>query len=884
MSWRVRALVLLFVVIWGWLQTPHMTHIWHQWLTSVGAARNVTAAVPSTAYLLKDGQWLEFNIPTGATALRILTNAAVTDPNSEPERSLERDRIGWRYAVDYQLCDNSTQPVESRTYHLRASLQQYEDPESGRYYGMTWFQGSNQLSARTCTISLPLNKQSNRPQRLRVRLSPAKGDVAQVVVRVYMRTERPQYNHPYTWARLSEKQRERLCRASVYPPDLISQRERRNLLRWNWSALPPRGRADLDFEQRRIYQQETVPTSTDRIDAFSDGLEVHPDQLVTFRLPSRAATVQLEASWLASASIAADTIRSPQPLTVRWYPADWSQPTQVWQGSPDSASDLQMTVNGGVLELESKDPIAVHPVWSANDEQNDSAPPVPEWSADELGRFVMTPTTRSLRAYTVDQAGSLRYTIQSILHEPTPCRITLRKLVPIASSSTASVGPSNVTCEWRDAKDQPLRQFTLSLPDVISRYDRAEFRKLPSRVSESIDYYFSIPPDVHAIVLLDPSNTMAASVATRPEELPRSVSLSAALMGESGEAMNEPSIPTWFLLQPDEYSRRINEGFCANLRMAVRPNAAEIPGGNTEGVRWEEEQPTGQWLGRHLLTPRSLAAASAPSNWNVIYCPIPVGKEVAAEWHAGDTTLIAPRLVYDGITNRDQPIQVWVDDQLHHEFLPRASRGEVQLPEIFIDQKITKSTKLRVQADREARLYVSNVQIADAPLYVKRMAIQLEKAPIEFELEKKTPSVESWSLRAFATTTHATVGGEHSDAAEPIELEATIHGIDERTEGPYEGWTFRTRWLRIRPEDRDSALCLEGSSAFTDAGQLANIQLGSDLPPGRYRVTVQLREATHRTVYISLNRPIPLLAPPAEPTNSETSTAETAVGESEEEP
>lgn len=866
MSWRVRALLLLFVGIWAWLQTPYLTVMWHQWLASVGAARNVTTAIPSTAYLLRDSQWLEFNIPPGATALRILTNAAVTDPNSEPGHSLQRDRVGWRYAVDYQLCDELSQPVESRTYHLRASLQQYEDSESGSYYGMTWFQGSNQLSARTCTISLPLTQQAKRPQRLRVRLSPAKADVTQVVARVYMRTERPQYSHPYTWARLSEKQRDRLCRASVYPPDLISLRERRNLLRWNWSALPPRGRADLDFQQRRIYQQETVPTSSDRTDPFEEGLELSSNQLITFILPLRAASVQIEASWLTSldsvnvalADSAESNDRAPQPLTVRWYPADPKLPAQSWQIAPEEADDFEIDVDGGLLELQATDRIAVHPTWSPNELTNDPGLVAPDWIEDDLGRLVMTPSIKGLRAYTVDQSGELRYTVNAIFNQPTPCRVTLRQLLPASESATTLAASATVTCQWRDANNDLVREMELPVPSQLSLYDHADFRRLPSKLSEPADYFFSIPAQVRSVVLLDPSGFVVATMATRPDELPRAVTLSNLAECEEQDAATAQKLPSWFTLQPDGYSQRINEGYCANLRIATRPDVRNLAIADSAGLRWEEEQPIGQWLGRHLLTPRSLDSAAAPSNWGVIYCPIAIDREVPIQWHFDDEAEgHAVRLIYDGVVDRDRSIQVWINGQLHHEFLPRAARGEIQLPEIPLDSKQSAAPRIRIMAEPIVNIYLSRAEVIDTPLFVKRMAIQLEETPVEFELEKTTAAAQSWSLRAFTVTDSSRNAAGSAEGPLPIELETVVHGTQERTQGPFDGWTFRTRWIRFYAEDSNATLCLEGSTLYADLGQLATIQLGGDLPPGRYRVTIGLREPTERAVFISLNRPVP---------------------------
>ena len=102
----------------------------------------------STAYPLDHDDWLEFNIPRQSLALRVLTNAAVDD-FSRPSTPREDPREGCRYALEYQLLDRDGQILDDRQYHLRASVLESRNADTGAMQSSSWFGNSDWIRVDT---------------------------------------------------------------------------------------------------------------------------------------------------------------------------------------------------------------------------------------------------------------------------------------------------------------------------------------------------------------------------------------------------------------------------------------------------------------------------------------------------------------------------------------------------------------------------------------------------------------------------------------------------------------------------------------------------------------------------------------------------------------
>ena len=289
----VRILVVAAVVLSFWIARPWAVERWNDQLLAWRARRSIEDTVRSTAYPIEPQRWLEFDLPPHAMALRLLTNAAVSHTELPPG-SMEQPRRGWRYAIEYELLDEESATRERRQYHFRARISHRQDIGTEVDERLTWFQDSDQVPTQTRTVQIPLSDTKSRTRHIRIRLASQDPQLEGVVIRVYYEHERSDFEQPYAWSRLPVVDRQRLCRASVYPPELLSPQEQRNLLRWNWTALPPRGKPSLEFQHRMIYQRENPQVADVEFLPPPDGVTCRPGIPVTIPTPAQPGVTLLE--------------------------------------------------------------------------------------------------------------------------------------------------------------------------------------------------------------------------------------------------------------------------------------------------------------------------------------------------------------------------------------------------------------------------------------------------------------------------------------------------------------------------------------------------------------------------------------------------------------
>jgi hypothetical protein len=84
MNWPKRLALVFSLGLIVWCYYGRWSERWQAQLRSWQSRRSVEDTVRSTAYPLSRMKWLEFDLPTQAVGLRLLTNAAVSDTRPEP--------------------------------------------------------------------------------------------------------------------------------------------------------------------------------------------------------------------------------------------------------------------------------------------------------------------------------------------------------------------------------------------------------------------------------------------------------------------------------------------------------------------------------------------------------------------------------------------------------------------------------------------------------------------------------------------------------------------------------------------------------------------------------------------------------------------------------
>lgn len=849
------------------------------WLAEQQSRRSIDDAIRSTAYRLPDERWLDIPIPPHTLALRILTNAAVRQPHVPPA-SLHQPRDGWRYAVEYALNSGEGIPHEQHTYHLRTRLTEIEDPDTGQPIGITWFANLDQIPAQTRTIQIPLNKFSATTSLLRLRLAKHDAQVEEVVVRVYAKQQRQGYEQPYTWSRLSHERRERLCRSLVYPPDLLSPREKLNLLRWIWTALPPAGRAGAQYEARRLYQQTSAFAIQDIETPPENGFFLKPDRPVTVMIPEGPGQVEVECEPIDDVGPSLN-----DELLIRQFRALHGMIHEQARKGRELLAPYTRHTDGGILELRANRTLGCRVTWRpvADDSAENAFPSEP----------VNLPTTvASLRSYLLDDKKPLIYRLTHLPDQPTPFRISVRRYralpddglsttranttranttnadEPNASESWASRSfePTDVTYLCRDQSGEVIAEGVIVTASDAAIYDEGTLGPLTVELSEPRTVYLQLRSDVATIELRCKSGDAAISAFTRPLDLPRTFPAPGANVFLAEQA---DSARTWFLLQPEQYRQRIRDNGCVNLQLQTRPpdaNAAILEG----RYYWQDYEPLEYSLGRFVLTARDPELSVRPEAIPSLFLQVVPGVEYrvrpVADMPDHRPLRLEPSLIYQHDRNDPPTLTVWLDGRRIGQFTPRAARGEIRLPTVTSSNL---PRTFRVDAPDDVRLFINHLSMDGQPQFIKRFMHQLDKQPQTFVVTKHRADAETLILRVIRSQNGQTssempaapVVPDPPDApdpqSDPYRLSVHVDDSIRPLNMPLDGWTLRLRHLEIRSttdDQDDQAFFVDSPQARVNGQDRRVIVLDADLPPGQYRITVAPDRSMRHPAFISLYR------------------------------
>ncbi|MCA9135331.1 MAG: hypothetical protein KDB00_01195, partial [Planctomycetales bacterium] len=369
---------------------------------------------------ISSDQWTEFQINQGSRRVRVMTNAVVsrTDAVVEDEilRPLEDPRSGWRYGVDYELLDLAKRPLERSTYHFRSQTDQWVDPETGEYHFAISLDQPGVAVAQTKVMQFT-PQATNHPCYLRLRLGRRDAAVESVYVRVFDQVERPEHDREKTWARMSTRQRERLCANSVFGSELLSIDERNELLRLMWMPSVKHNHFETEtlFFLDDSHEMQGSNSQHQQSDAGPEiaGVVVDPQQSVSYCVPREPGNLQIVTSMVIDASSSIDALKHGG-VTIQYQCGVSADGL-----SRDSVSDVGGVVNfpvcGGLLTLKSDSSARALVSWMPS-ELSESSAAVPIELEPQLGRS---------RVYLVDDQ-SLVFDVHTAADQATPCKLVLR--------------------------------------------------------------------------------------------------------------------------------------------------------------------------------------------------------------------------------------------------------------------------------------------------------------------------------------------------------------------------------------------------------------------------------------------------------------------------
>ncbi|MCB1770346.1 MAG: hypothetical protein KDJ31_11715 [Candidatus Competibacteraceae bacterium] len=833
LKWLLMLGTLAGLVVWLW---PMAQTTWL--LFDPQGQQNIdprlAEAAAEAVYVLEKQRWLEFPIVTQGDYLKVVSNAnlpAAAAQAGSPETF-------WIYAIDYQVLDKTGRVLKEGTYHLR-TMMSWRQPD-GAPFPLTPAFYLNRLSlpASGRVMTIPV-RETPGAARLRLRLAQRDAAIDEVVARVYAQEHLLDATRDYRWQRVSRRLRERLARASVYGADLLSLTEQTQLLRQIWSPTAPLGVEGRAYRSQKMYVMFEVEAEPRRLPVLPAGLYVDPNLRGTLAIPEPGGVVELElldvAPLMAEAGIPStspftrggdkmtadlssqkgdgETGRMPATLRLVWYGSLPSQRAEYAISMNGATTRWTGALMPGLVEVIASQPVVVRAALR-----------------QETGQAIdLVQEPVYLRLYEVGAGQALEFDIEHVGAQPTFWRVSLRQALP------AVADPAIARYELVDEHSVVVRQGALPVPALLSRYDwRVSSSAFFDRISEPASYAFVLPVKVVKARLRAETPLLVAAY-TRPPDLPRSVR---APEDYRPDLPGTGSQPFWFPVLPVDAQTLLQEARSGLIVVQSRPPVInpDILAGRYD---WQDYTPKGPWRGRYLLNPRDPGTPLRVQALDSVFRPVSAGVPTTLHFQGqpGRST-VDPTLIVLRESAAPSAVRVAVDGVIIHSSVIAVRRASIWLPPLPVG-----THTLTVTASQPGRWLISNAG-ADENSVIRRLAYLLDQQPLEFIYAKTTAGEETLTgvlQGPFAVT-------ERSRLRVRVEIDHAA------LLGPANRLTAREWRYDLRPDPRQAIPVLDTPNEQVGLGQRFFLPLGDDLPPGSYRIRLQLEQGRG---YLSLYRVIP---------------------------
>ena len=805
LCWIVGIVVVIGGVWWAdlrWTASP-LARETTNWRT-----RRVYDSTVSAVDVLDEAQWLTYRLPPGQSHIRVVTNAGVPSTFIVASPATEQ----WQYTLQYQLLNGAREVLLERPYVHRTGLTTYNDPHTGEKFTGRFYLDGDLFPTDGKVMVINSAGLRAEPTYLRLRVATKTDPIVSLTARVFCHDSATIRKLSSVWQRLSEKQQHLLARGNLYPPELLSETEKHNLLRQRWSAIAPEGVAGKDYVRRDLYALKEFEEEETREPVLPEGLFVSPSLHGMVTIPEGGGILRLLFE-----PIAGEQEQTPdRTISLRWYGRGLAQRknfTCLWS---DNGSECREPLSGGLLEIVAPQALVVR-AFLATQEQETEITPEPSFT----------------QAYLSQEPTSVEFEILHAGQEPTPFRLTLRRPLVTIDSSTDSVNSTpgaptpGLLYELFDTQNNMLHTGQVRIDTPASVYDRIPTTLTGGSLTDPVHYYFSLPPPITRMRVRSLQGPVLITGANRPATLAREIQVP-----EDFYLFAESSLQrSWFPLQPAGAAQLRVENRI--LMVAVQPRP---PQDNPEVVvgryHWEDYQPPNGWRARRLLIPAEPSAVFREQTRAVTFSEIPLAREHTVQLVANDGRgEITPTLIYLRRGSGVGPVLVRtrINEQIQHEAFIQGHAGEVALPPLPSGQH-----RVQVDAPAGGRVLLNHLAPDSGVVTaLVKLALRFDAAGLGFDYEKRTRDEEE----RLSARLYTPYGITH-----PTRVRVRIDGPPAKGIGPYTSWTFRERRYSVRPATGIRVPVLGTVGEFVTEGQLFSIPLGSDLPPGRYHIQFDLED------------------------------------------
>lgn len=763
---------------------------------------------PSTGYLLTGGRKLVYTVPPGTPSIKLVSNANLRDLAGAMAARTAKPRKRWNYALAIEIRSGGGPPFFERAHHYRGDFTEYLDA-SGRTYPGLFYLGRADTPLDGRITVLDASRLAGEAQ-LTVRLKALDGALSGVLLRVYVpeRTEERRLAH--LWGHISDEQKRILARGSIYPPELLREEEKRNLLRHRWQPLGPIGdRRDLEARTLYVLKENA---SADHGDSIAPaGVLADRGRIAVIPLPEQGGKLRLRLEQTTAPGPKDGTVR------LRWFgPGPHARQTLdiAWQAPSMS---YEQDFGGGLLQLEAPRELVIRAYLIDHDQEQE-----------------ITPAPVLLRGYFGSAAQAVEYAITHLGEGATPFKADFRQVLPRAFPTTPLVVEYSLLGEHGVA----MRTGKFRVATQASRYDSLIGEVPGLGLSDPETRYFALPPEVSRVrfrlVGAAEDQRLLVFGATSPPDWVRTQRVPEEQFDFDSR---RERILAWFPLRPEGYERYVLSGSSRLVALQPRPPEADpwLSGGL---YQWNDYHPNGAWHGRQALLAREPGLPYREEALPATYAELPPGRERLFEFPSyHGLEWIAPGLAW--LAEREGPaeIRVYVDGRLHLATRVVGSLGELRLP-------LLAAGRHRLRVEGPGRYFVNHTRVG-ASGRVKRLVVRFHR-PLYFWHERTTTEAEHLTLRYFPTA-----GAGRSLIRVRIEG-GPDNGISAS------GWLFRDRLYDIRHDPSSRCRC---SSLPASASAVAS---GSSSPCRQVWLPGVMRSSSPASLDPPLTSRCPR-SPPAKP-------------------
>jgi len=756
----------------------------------------------SIAYKLDSTEWIDFPVPQPSNCFRIVSNLILK--NTTP--ILEDEHLS--YALDYHFLDASGNIIKEGVYHFATKLKSYPLLD-GEEKVLPSFFLSDAMVVANGRISFFAFDEFNDQNLSRVSFkihSMPKGSLS-----VYLRSYFPRYenisNPSLDWLRLKKSTRERWAIGNLYPEGFLQEREKRNLLEWQWKPVGPVGIEGRDYQMDYMYHYSDVEWQDPDDSTSQDGKTLHRFHRITLPIPSGGQKLRLLFSSL--------NRNREDAVVFDWYGKKIRYDSKTKYSLKDGALEVVKDFDEGLLELSSKTALKVRVFDIGKD-------PEEEISHPEM----------FLRAYLGSSELPVIYSVNHLSRIPTPFRVDVRRLI-----STEDQNDQNTRVYYRllSGDGSIIKKGELLMPLPLSVHDRVSSSEEGWFVSDKKSFFFLLPESCKKILLWSPDKCLFATY-NRPSNLPWKTSVPFDYSRENFEFRGK----SWFMLRPDNESIFRKKKLSKIIKYQFKPPVRE------EDVilgryKTNYSVPSSQSLGKHILVPRDTGFDEVKDDlWPYLYSELKLGETTHITLHSdGFNRNFSPKLIYCNYSDEPFDFGVYLNGEMLLESKAYVGNGELNLP-----QMLPTSGNLKVIAKQKVReedaVFYMNYCNSSKKAFLLRFAESVSDYPIHFTYRKRDEGNRAFTVVYYAPR-------EKSDS---VSFGLSIKPIERIGIGPFEDYTILNRVFTVSPSSGDFSKVLESREERVHSGQPFYFTLGSDLLPGDYEITINRLSGQHGYIQV----------------------------------